>query len=107
VQVAVLPVSDKFNSYGQQVAEELRSAGIRAELDDSPEKIGAKIRRSALAKIPYMAVLGAKEVQSGGVAVRSRTDGDLGAMDIAEFLSALRGEIESKGREPLAVKNKA
>ena len=107
VQVAVLPVSDKFNSYGQQVAEELRSAGIRAELDDSPEKIGAKIRRSTLAKIPYMAVLGAKEVQSGGVAVRSRTDGDLGAMDIAEFLSALRGEIESKGREPLAVKNKA
>jgi threonyl-tRNA synthetase len=102
VQVAVLPVSDKFNNYATAVAAACRQAGVRTELDDSPEKIGAKIRRATLNKTPYMAVVGARETEARSVAVRHRTAGDLGAMDLAAFIQALRREIDTKGATPLA-----
>jgi len=103
VQAAVLPVSDKYNDYAGGLARDLRAGGIRVELDDSPEKIGAKIRRATLAKVPYMAVVGAREAESGDVAVRDRTRGDLGAMPAAQFLAALQREIDSKGAQGLSV----
>ena len=102
VQAAVLPVSDKFNDYAASVAAALREAHIRTELDDSPEKVGAKIRRATLDKTPYMAVVGAREVEAATVAVRHRTTGDLGAMTLDAFTQALRKEIDSKGASPLA-----
>jgi threonyl-tRNA synthetase len=102
VQAAVLPVSDKVAEYAASVASALREAGIRVELDDSPEKIGAKIRRATLVKTPYMAVVGAREAEAGTVAVRHRTTGDLGPMATEAFVAALRKEIDSKGATPLA-----
>ena len=72
------------------------------DLDDSPEKIGAKIRRATLDKTPYMAVVGAREAEAHSVAVRHRTAGDLGAMKLEAFVGALRKEIDSKGAAPLA-----
>jgi threonyl-tRNA synthetase len=100
VQVAVLPVSDKFNEYAAALAATLRQADIRVELDDSSEKIGAKIRRATLDKVPYMAVVGQREQEAKQVAVRHRTKGDLGAVAAEAFLSSLRDEINRKGRQP-------
>ena len=101
VQVAVLPVSEKFSEYGAIVAAELREAGLRVDLDDSAEKIGAKIRKATLDKVPYMAVVGGREVESQTVAVRHRTTGDVGASTVGDFLGGLRREIDTKGNEPL------
>ena len=98
LQVAVLPVSDKFNDYAAQIVEKLRQANIRVELDNSPEKIGAKIRRATLDKTPYMTIIGQREVEAATVAVRHRTGGDIGAMAVPEFIAALREEIDSKGK---------
>jgi len=96
VQVAVLPVSDKHNDYGREVLAEHREAGLRCQIDDTPEKIGAKIRRATLQKVPYMAVVGQREAEGGTVAVRHRADGDCGAMPRAKFLAELRNEIDTK-----------
>jgi len=101
VQAAVLPVSEKVADYARSVAERLRQAGLRVELDESSEKIGAKIRRATLEKAPYMLVLGAREAESGQAAVRHRTAGDLGARPLDEVLAGLRREIETKGKESL------
>jgi len=98
VQVTVMPVSEKFNDYAREVAAKLRTGNVRVELDDSPEKIGAKIRRASLDKVPYMAVVGAREVEANTVAVRDRTKGDRGAMPVDDFLAALVTEIESKAK---------
>jgi len=99
-RVSVLPVSEKVADYAGKVAAELREVvgPGRAELDDSADKIGAKIRRATLDKVPYMAVVGQREAEAGTVAVRHRTGGDLGAMPMAEFGAGLRQEIESKGK---------
>ena len=107
VQVAILPVSEKFNDYASELAARLKEAGIRAELDDSAEKVGAKIRKATLAKIPYMAVVGAREVESRTVAVRERTAGDLGAMPVDDFLAAMLEEIRSKGTKTVKAKSGA
>jgi threonyl-tRNA synthetase len=96
VQVAVLPVSEKFVEYARTVADELRRAGVRTELDESSEKIGAKIRRSTMDKVPYMAVIGQREQEAGQVAVRHRTEGDRGAIGLADFVAMLRKEIDAK-----------
>jgi threonyl-tRNA synthetase len=101
VQVAVLPVSDKFNAYAAKVAGGLAQAGIRQELDDSPEKIGAKIRRATLEKVPYMAVVGQREAEGGTVAVRCRVEGDTGTMGLEDFLATLRKEIDTKSMNSL------
>ena len=96
MQVAVLPVSEKTGEYAAAVAQQLNAAGLRVQTDTSPEKIGAKIRRATLAKIPYMAVLGEREASAGTVAVRHRTGGEVGAMTPPEFAATLRDEIDTK-----------
>jgi len=85
VQVAVLPITDRINEYGEQVAQELRGGGLRVELNVRNDKIGAKIRDAQLQKVPFMLVLGDREMEQGLVAVRERTRGDLGAMPLEEF----------------------
>jgi threonyl-tRNA synthetase len=95
-QIAVLPVSDKFNEYGRGVLGALRTAGIRADLDDSPEKIGAKIRRATLEKTPYMGVVGQREQDSGQVSIRHRTLGDCGSVSLERLLAGLKQEIAAK-----------
>ncbi|MBN2058215.1 MAG: threonine--tRNA ligase [Candidatus Saganbacteria bacterium] len=96
VQAKVLPISDRHNNYAEKVAAELRQAGIRVEVDQRKEKIGAKIRDAQLEKIPYMLIVGDNEADAGQVAVRHRSEGDLGAEKTAELLAKLRRDIDSK-----------
>lgn len=85
VQVAVLPITDRINAYAESIAAELRSAGFRVEANLKSDKIGAKIRDAQLQKIPYMVVLGDKELEENKVAVRERKQGDIGVMSLEEF----------------------
>jgi threonyl-tRNA synthetase len=95
-QVRVMPITDKFADYGKQVEDKLNKLGIRVHLDDRNEKIGYKIREAQVKKIPYMLVVGEKEVNAGTVAVRSRNGGDLGAMKLDDFIAKLQKEIAEK-----------
>ena len=95
VQVKLLPIADSHIDYAKEVKEKLENKGVRVELDDRNEKIGYKIREAQLQKIPYMLVLGDKEKEAGTVGVRSRKDGDIGAMDIDEFIAKIVKEIET------------
>src|SRR5438309_5161586 len=97
VQVAILPVSNKFSDYAKTVASELTAAGFRATLDDRNEKLQAKIRDSEMQKIPYMAVVGGKEAEARTVSVRHHGKGDLGPQPLAAFLVKLRAEVEARG----------
>ncbi len=94
VQVKVLPITDAHLEYANKVKEELEEAGIRVEVDSRNEKIGYKIREAQLQKVPYMAVVGAKEMEQNLVGVRSREDGDIGAVSLQEFISKLKEEVE-------------
>jgi threonyl-tRNA synthetase len=85
VQVAVLPITDRVNDYADELARELRVAGFRVEANLRSEKIGAKIRDAQLQKVPFMLVLGDREMEQRTVAVRERAKGDIGVMSIAEF----------------------
>jgi threonyl-tRNA synthetase len=85
VQVAVLPITDRINEYADTIAAELKDVGFRVEANTKSDKIGAKIRDAQLQKVPYMLVLGDKELEEGTVAVRERKQGDIGAMSLAEF----------------------
>jgi threonyl-tRNA synthetase len=85
VQVIALPITDRINEYAQKVAQELRGSGLRVEVNVRSDKIGAKIRDAQLQKIPFMLVLGDREMEQDQVAVRERTKGDIGAMSLAEF----------------------
>jgi threonyl-tRNA synthetase len=85
VQVAVLPITDRVNDYVEDVARQLRQAGLRVETNTRGEKIGAKIRHAQLQKIPFMLVCGDREMEEGQVAVRERSRGDIGAMPLEEF----------------------
>ncbi len=96
VQAEVLPVSEKSIDYARKVSAALAEAGFRAHLDDRNEKLQAKIRDAQLQKVPYMLVVGGKEAEAGTVAVRHRSKGDLGPQPLAEFLAALRKEVESR-----------
>ncbi len=96
VQVRVLPISEKYMEYAKSVRDQLDEAGIRVEIDTRSEKIGYKIREAQMAKIPYMLVVGEKEASDGKVSVRSRFCGDEGQKDLAEFLTAIKEEIQSK-----------
>ena len=97
-QVRILPISDKFIDKAKEVKEKLLDAEIRVSLDDRAEKIGYKIREAQLQKIPYMLIVGEKEVESGTVSVRSRKDGDLGAVKVEEFIDRAVEEIKTKAR---------
>ena len=85
VQIAVLPITDRVNEYAEELARELRVAGFRVESNLRSEKIGAKIRDAQLQKVPFMLVLGDREMEQKMVAVRERARGDIGVMSIAEF----------------------
>ncbi|TSC78769.1 MAG: threonyl-tRNA synthetase [Parcubacteria group bacterium Gr01-1014_33] len=89
VQVTILPVSEKFQEYAKDILTQLREADIRAELDDSNETLGKRIRESELRKIPYLLVVGEREVASDTIAVRERGKGDTGTMDIDVFLERI------------------
>ena len=82
-----------------KIMARLKASGIRCELDERPEKIGYKIREAQLQKIPYMLIVGEKEVAAGTVSVRSRSRGDLGAMAVGQFISDAKEEIRTKKQD--------
>ena len=96
VQVKVLPVTDRAAAYADQVAQELDAQGFRVEVDHRSEKIGKKIREATLEKIPYMLVVGDRDMENGTVSPRHRTGEDLGAMSRADFAALLHGEVDSR-----------
>ena len=96
VQAVVLPISERFADYARKVAAQLDAAGLRCETDLRPEKVGYKIRQAQLQKVPYMLVVGEKEETDGTVSVRSRSDGDKGAMALAGFIALAQEEVRTK-----------
>ena len=96
VQVAVLPITDRINEYAERVAGELRAAGLRVEVNVRSDKIGAKIRDAQMQKIPFMLVLGDREMEQGQVAVRERTKGDIGAMPLDEFKQMAQRLVQTR-----------
>ena len=99
VQVKVMPISDSQKEYAKKVYEKLFDQDIRVELDDRNEKIGYKIREAQLQKVPYMLIIGDKEVEAKTVGVRSRKDGDIGAMSQDEFIKKIKNEIVTFARD--------
>jgi threonyl-tRNA synthetase len=99
VQAAVLPIADRHAPYAAAVRDRLAAAGLRAELDDRQEKIGYKIREAQLQKVPYMLVVGDREMADGTVSVRSRAAGDRGPAAVGAFIEAALDEVRCKGRE--------
>lgn len=95
-QVAILPISDKYNEYAKNVLELLNNSDIRGFVDDRNEKIGKKIRDSELKKIPFMLVVGEKEAENNEVSVRQRNEGDLGSLTIASFNQLIQEAIEKE-----------
>ena len=104
LQVKVMPITDKQRDYAKEIADKLRKDKIRVELDDRNEKIGYKIREAQLQKVPYMLIIGDKEIESNAVGVRSRKDGDIGSMSFDDFYNKIKEEIETFKKEK--IKNK-
>lgn len=98
VQVKVLPITEKQIEYAKQIADKLSKLRVRVDVDERNEKIGYKIREAQVSKIPYMLVIGEREMQNGQVAVRSRKEGDLGVMDVDGFINKLTTEINTRAR---------
>lgn len=98
VQVKILPLTDKHHAYAGEIQKLLQSKNVRVEVDSRNEKIGFKIREAQMEKVPYMLVIGDKEMENNAVAVRSRKEGDLGAMSSDDFMSKLLDEIKTKAR---------
>ena len=96
VQVVLIPIAERHNTAAQQALETMRSAGLRAELDDRNESMQAKIRNHTLQKVPYMAIMGDREIQGGSVSVRTRSGEDLGAIKLEQFVRDIKEEIERK-----------
>ncbi len=96
VQVSILPVSDKFADYAQEVAKELKTRGVRVYVDSDNKTLGAKIRQTTLQKVPFMCIIGEKEVEAKSVSVRTREGVDLGVMSIDDFANKLSNHIENK-----------
>jgi threonyl-tRNA synthetase len=105
VQAAVLPVSDRFNVYAEKTAAALRAAGLRPETDTASDKVGAKIRRAMLRKIPYMLIVGEKEVAAAAVSVRDKAAGDLGAESLEAFIARAAQEVREKRLRPKTAVN--
>ena len=91
-QVRILPISDKASAYAEKIRAALAAAGFRVGVDLSPDKLGAKIREATVKKIPYQVVVGPRDEAAGQISVRSRADGDLGAMKLDDFISRLNSE---------------
>ena len=98
-QVRVLPITDRAHDYAQEVVDRLRDAGIRAESDYRSEKLGYKIREAQMQKIPYMLVVGDRDMENQTVSVRTRAGVDLGAMSVDDFRTKCRAEIDTKVRD--------
>jgi threonyl-tRNA synthetase len=96
VQVKILPITDKFKDYAIQIAKELKENEIRVELDDRNEKIGYKIREAQLEKVPYMIIIGEKEVNTNKLSIRSRDHGELGSQEIETFIQKIQEGIKYK-----------
>ena len=98
IQVKVLPISDAQIEYSKKIEKELNKIGIRVKVDDRNEKIGYKIREAQLEKVPYMLVIGDKEIEANAVAIRSRKAGDMGQMKLEDFIQKIKEEVETKAR---------
>ncbi len=99
VQVKLMPIADRHLDYVNKVKQALADSGIvRVEIDDRSEKIGYKIREAQLEKVPYMLIIGDKDIENNAVSVRSRKDGDIGSMPIDEFVVKIKEEIETKAK---------
>ncbi|MEA3238528.1 MAG: threonine--tRNA ligase [Candidatus Bipolaricaulota bacterium] len=96
VQAMVIPISDRHNDYARQVGDSLKSADLRADIDTSSGRMNAKIRSAQMEKIPYMLVVGDKEIESGSVAVRLRSGEDLGAMPLDDLVAMIKRKVEEK-----------
>ncbi len=96
VQVAVLPITDRINEYAERVAADLRGARLRVDMNLRSEKIGAKIRDAQMQKVPFMLVLGDRELEQGNVAVRERAKGDIGVMSTSDFIEMARKLVEMR-----------
>jgi threonyl-tRNA synthetase len=99
LQVKILPISDKFIDYANSILQTLKNADIRVEIDDRQEKIGRKIRDTEILKVPYMLVIGEKEMNENLVSVRRQSKGDLGAQNINTFIAAITAEIKERRGE--------
>jgi threonyl-tRNA synthetase len=96
IQVMMVPIAERHNAYAHEVAQDLRAAGLRVEVNDSDDRMGAKIRGAQLQRIPYMLVVGDREVNEGTVSVRLRTEEDLGSYSRADFTARVLGVISAK-----------
>jgi threonyl-tRNA synthetase len=96
VQVSVIPISEKHLDYAKKIQQQLRDNNIRTELRDENETLGKKIRTAEMQKIPYLLIMGDREIESGSVGARARGKGDLGAMKLEEFANKAKEEIINK-----------
>jgi threonyl-tRNA synthetase len=96
VQIVVLPISEKVQTYAEKLTKNLKASGFRTQLDDKADKIGAKIRQAELSKINIMLIVGEKEAEAETVSVRRRHKGDLGVMDVSELTGLLNEEIKQR-----------
>jgi threonyl-tRNA synthetase len=101
-QARVMVVSQKFEEYGRQVEAQLRAAGLRVTGDYRAEKIGAKVRDAVLRLVPYMLIVGGREMEHGTVSVRDRIEGDLGAMPVRQVVEMLTREVQEKAVRQVA-----
>ena len=99
VQVKILPITDRQHEYAKELAQKMMDEDIRVEVDDRNEKIGYKIREAQMQKVPYMLVIGDREIENGSVGVRSRKDGDIGQMNQDEFIEKVKHEVETFARD--------
>jgi threonyl-tRNA synthetase len=97
VQATVIPIADRHVEYARRVAENLRAAGLRVEVDERGERMQAKIRDAQLQKVPYMLVVGDKEMQNESAAVRRRSGEDLGPLPLSQLIDRLKDEVASRG----------
>ena len=99
VQVKYMPIADRHLDFAYEVKKKLEARGIwRIEVDDRSEKLGFKLREAQLEKVPYMIVIGDKDVESNAVSVRSRKQGDMGSMSVDDFVNMIVEEVETKKR---------
>ena len=98
-QVAILPISEKYNDYAEKLRKYFDRNNVRAYVDDRNEKIGRKIRDAQMEKVPYMVVVGDRDMENGTVSPRHRADGDLGAMSMDEFSALLKQVVDNKEKK--------
>jgi threonyl-tRNA synthetase len=96
VQVVLIPIADRHGEYAHEVADRLKADGLRVEVNDSSDRMQAKIRDAQLQKVPYMLVMGDREVKAGAVAVRLRNGDDLGAQPVADFVAMAQAAVAEK-----------